>query len=597
MEFTGCWIRYGKQLQMPIIRICMTADSSLRHSPDSPPTGRGVRTPLDWLVVAIAVLILAPLAALAWVAWAGANTDAFAHLLATVLPRYALTSAALLALVICFVLLLGVGAGWIVAAYDFPGRRLLEVGMILPLSMPAFVLAYAYTDFLDTSGPLQSGLRELTGWSIGQYWFPSVRSLPGAALLLALALYPYVYMLARNAFAERSESLGEAARSLGVPASLVWFRVTWPVARPAVVAGMTLVSMETLADFGTVSFFAVDTFTSGIYRAWQGMGDRATAAMLSLALLCVVLLLLALERRQRGRMAFHARSARKAAVRRLSGWAGVLACMACAIPVVFGFVIPACLLIQAALTQSAGFDLRHLIWAGHSAMLSAFAVCLIVPMALCVSYAVRLTSTRWTAGLAAVAGAGYAVPGVVLGVGLLAVVGAADQWLAQIGGGSLLVGGTAIAVIYAYCVRFFAVAQQGLDASLKRISPSMDASARTLGARPLEMLRRVHWPMLRPSIATAALLVFVDCLKELPATLVLRPFNFDTLAVVAYQFASDERLAEAAAPSLAIVAVGLVPVLVLARSFRLIGSRSDQPATDRPNLISARPAEKAATTA
>jgi hypothetical protein len=181
MEFTGCWIRYGKQLQMPIIRICMTADSSLRHSPDSPPTGRGVRTPLDWLVVAIAVLILAPLAALAWVAWAGANTDAFAHLLATVLPRYALTSAALLALVICFVLLLGVGAGWIVAAYDFPGRRLLEIGMILPLSRPAFVLAYAYTDFLDTSGPLQSGLRELTGWSIGQYWFPSVRSLPGAA--------------------------------------------------------------------------------------------------------------------------------------------------------------------------------------------------------------------------------------------------------------------------------------------------------------------------------------------------------------------------------------------------------------------------------
>ncbi len=209
-------------------------------------------------------------------------------------------------------------------------------------------------------------------------------------------------------------------------------------------------------------------------------------------------------------------------------------------------------------------------------MLSAIAACLIVPMALCVSYAVRLTSTRWTAGLAAIAGAGYAVPGIVLGVGLLAVVGSADQLISRFGGGTFLLGGTIAAVTYAYCVRFFAVAQQGLDASLKRISPSMDASARTLGASPIEMLRRVHWPMLRPSVATAALLVFVDCLKELPATLVLRPFNFDTLAVVAYQFASDERLAEAAVPSLVIVLVGLLPVLVLARSFRLIGSRSDQ---------------------
>ena len=561
---------------MPIIRICMKPDSSLRDAVDSRPAGHGVRTPLDWLVVAIALFILAPLVALAWVAFSGANSDSITHLLDTVLPRYALTSAALLALVILFVLLLGVGAGWVVAAYDFPGRSLLEVCMILPLAMPAFVLAYAYTDFLDPSGPLQAGLRQMTGWSIGQYWFPTVRSLPGAAFLLALALYPYVYMLARNAFADRSESLGEAAQSLGVSGLQVWWRVAWPVARPAVVAGLVLVSMETLADFGTVSFFAVDTFTAGIYRAWQGMGDRSTAAMLSLALLIVVLSLLALERRQRGRMAFHARSARKAAVRRLSGWSGAMACVACSIPVLFGFVIPACLLIQAAITHSASLDLRHLIWAGNSAMLSAIAACLIVPMALCVSYAVRLTSTRWTAGLAAIAGAGYAVPGIVLGVGLLAVVGSADQLISRFGGGTFLLGGTIAAVTYAYCVRFFAVAQQGLDASLKRISPSMDASARTLGASPIEMLRRVHWPMLRPSVATAALLVFVDCLKELPATLVLRPFNFDTLAVVAYQFASDERLAEAAVPSLVIVLVGLLPVLVLARSFRLIGSRSDQ---------------------
>jgi iron(III) transport system permease protein len=461
-----------------------------------------------------------------------------------------------------------VGAGWLVAAYEFPGRRVLEVGMILPLAMPAFVLAYAYTDFLDTSGPLQGWLRAVTGWSIGEYWFPPVRSLTGAALFLSLALYPYVYMLARNAFAERGESLGEAARSLGLPAPLVWWRVTWPVARPAVVAGLTLVTMETLADFGTVNFFAVDTFSAGIYRAWQGLGDRSAAARLALVLLVAVLLLVWIERRQRGRMAFHGRSTRPARPRRLHGAAAWAATLACATPVVFGFVLPTILLVSAWWGQGGAFDARMLRWAANTALLSALAVLVVVPLALGLAYAVRQVSARWVGALATVAGAGYAVPGIVLGVGLLAVVGAIDRLAALWPGAGLLLGGTAVAVVYAYCVRFFAVAQHGLEASLKRISPSMDASARTLGAGPFEMLRRVHWPLLRPSIATAALLVFVDCLKELPATLVLRPFNFDTLAVVAYHFAADERLAEAALPSLAIVAVGLLPVTILARSFR-----------------------------
>ena len=479
-----------------------------------------------------------------------------------------MTSALLVLQVAIGVLLLGVGAGWLVAAYDFPGRRMLEVGMILPLAMPAFVLAYAYTDFLDTSGPLQSALRALTGWTIGSYWFPQVRSLPAAALFLSLALYPYVYMLARNAFAERSESLAEAARSLGLPAPLVWWRVTWPVARPAVVAGLTLVVMETLADFGTVNFFAVDTFSAGIYRAWQGLGDRSTAARLSLVLLAVVLLLVWVERRQRGRMAFHSRSARPARLRRLVGWRAAAATVACLMPVVFGFVLPGALLLVSWWGQGGALDSRLAGWALNTAMLSALAVVVIVPLALGLAYAARLVSARWIGTLAMVASAGYAVPGIVLGVGLLAVVGWIDGLAAMLPGTGLLLGGTAVAVVYAYCVRFFAVAQHGLEASLKRISPSMDASARTLGAGQFEMLWRVHWPLLRPSLATAALLVFVDCLKELPATLVLRPFNFDTLAVVAYNFAADERLAEAALPSLVIVLVGLLPVTVLARSFR-----------------------------
>lgn len=526
------------------------------------------RSPLVWLACCAAVLVIAPIAALVWIASQPTGLDALLHLASTVLPRYTFTTVLLVVQVALFVLLLGVGAGWLVAAYEFPGRRWLEVGMILPLAMPAFVLAYAYTDFLDTSGPLQSALRGLTGWSIGDYWFPPVRSVTGAALFLALALYPYVYMLARNAFAERSESLAEAARSLGTPAPWVWWRVTWPVARPAVAAGLTLVTMETLADFGTVSFFAVDTFSAGIYRAWQGLGDRTAAARLSLVLLVVVLALVWLERRQRGRMAFHSRTSRPARVRALDGVRGALACAACAIPVVAGFVLPSLLLARAWWLHGAQVDPRLLGWAWNTALLSGIAVAVVVPLALALAYAIRIVPGRAMATLASVASSGYALPGIVLGVGLLVVVGAVDRAAAAWPGAGLLLGGTAVAVVYAYCVRFFAVAQHGLDASLKRISPSMDASARTLGAGQFEVLRRVHWPLLRPSVATAALLVFVDCLKELPATLVLRPFDFDTLAVVAYQFASDERLAEAAVPSLLIVVVGLVPVTVLARSFR-----------------------------
>ena len=536
------------------------------------PAALGVKSPmrmspLVWFAVALALAIIAPLLALSGVALQPAPLDSLLHLVSTVLPRYAVTSVVLVVLVGALVLLLGVGAGWLVAAFEFPGRRFLEVGLILPLAMPAFVMAYAYTDFLDTSGSLQTWLRAVMGWQVGDYWFPQVRSLPAAALFLALALYPYVYMLARNAFAERSESLSDAARSLGLSAPEVWWRVSWPVARPAVAAGLALVTMETLADFGTVSFFAVDTFSAGIYRAWQGFGDRTGAARLSLLLVAVVLLLVWAERRQRGRMLFHARSSRPARVRPLSGLAGWSASAACALPCLFGFALPALLLARQWWVSAGQIDSRLVQWALNSALLSLSAVLIIVPMALAMAYAVRLHPSRWIRLLSGISGAGYALPGVVLGVGLLAVVGAIDQTLSA-GTTRFLIGGTAFAVVYAYCVRFFAVAQQGLDASLKRISPAMDASARTLGAGPFEVLRRVHWPLLKPSVASASLLVFVDCLKELPATLVLRPFNFDTLAVVAYQFAADERLVEAALPSLVIVLVGLLPVSILASGLR-----------------------------
>jgi len=506
-------------------------------------------------MTAAPILVLLTLAASPAGGW-----DTLGHLATTVLPSALVSSVLLAIIVLAVVLLAGVGCGWLVAACEFPGRRGLEWALVLPLSMPAFVIAYAYTDFLDTSGPLQSWLRAQTGWSVREYWFPDVRSLPGAGLCLGLALYPYVYMLARNAFAERSPSLAEAARSLGLPARATWWRVVWPVARPAVAAGCALVLMETLADFGTVSYFGIDTLTAAIYRSWQGLGDKVAAARLAFVLVMMVGLLVGVERRQRARMRFYARAIKPAPRTRLVGWRAWRALALGALPVVLGFVLPALLLLRAWVAAGAALDPRLTAWIGNSMLLAGLATLLILPVALMSAYAARLVRRRLVSAAVTLACAGYALPGVVIGVGLMAWVGAIDRML-----GMLVIGGTIAAVVYAYGVRFFSIAYQGVEAALARISPSMDQSARSLGHTPLEVLREVHWPLLKPSIAGAALLVFVDCLKELPATLVLRPFNFDTLAVSAYHFAADERLAEAALPSLLMVLAGLLPVLMLSR--------------------------------
>jgi iron(III) transport system permease protein len=516
-----------------------------------------------------ALAVAAPIIALIWLALApasGAEVDgSLAHLFGTVLPRYTLTTAKLALTVLAMVLLLGVGTGWLVAAYEFPGRRALSWMLVLPLATPAFVMAYAYTDFLASFGPLQSGLRRMTGWEVGEYWFPDIHSWPAAGVFLGLALYPYVYLLARAAFADRSVSLGEAARSLGMSRRRTWWRVTWPVARPAVVAGCALAMMETLADFGTVAYFAVDSFTAGIYRAWQGMGDRVGAARLAVMLLVLVLAMLALERGQRGRMQFYVRSPRPAPRRTLRGFAAWRATLVCTAPVVLGFFLPALLLAGAWIDNGGGWDARLPRWILNTAWLAACGVAVVVPVALVAAYSARVASSPTLRAALLFANTGYALPGIVLGVGLLILSGAFDRMLASLGMPAMLAGGSATAVVYAYAVRFFSVAYQGVESGLKRISPSMDHSARSLGRRPLEVLAEVHWPLMRRSVAAAALLVAIDCLKELPATLVLRPFDFDTLAVVAYQFASDERLAEAALPALLIVLVGVTPVLWLSR--------------------------------
>jgi iron(III) transport system permease protein len=501
--------------------------------------------------------------------------EAWRHIAATVLAAYVANTAILVALVACGVMSIGVLSAWLIASYRFPGARLLEWALVLPLAMPAYVMAYAYTDWLQFTGPVQSGLRTLTGWQARDYWFPEIRSLGGAAVVLALALYPYVYLIARTAFRDLPKSSLEAGRLAGHSAWGTFFRVALPLARPAIAAGTTLALMETLADFGTVSYFALEVFTTGIFKAWLAMGDRVAAAQLSSWLLGFVVLVLALERVSRGRAALHTSAAAKPAPQlRLRGGPAALATLACALPVVLGFLVPAAILLElAAADPQARWGARLAGLVFNSFTISGVTAIAAVLLALVMAYAARLSRSRVAQAANRVAALGYAMPGAVIAIGVLVPLARLDNWLAGLVEGltgapsGLLLTGTIAALVYACLVRFLAVALQTTEAGLARITPSMEDAARSLGASPAATLARVHAPLVARSLATAALLVFVDVMKELPATFALRPFNFDTLAVEAYHLAKDERLAEAAVPSLVIVLVGLVPLVALTRRY------------------------------
>ena len=501
--------------------------------------------------------------------------DAWRHIASTVLGAYVANTALLVALVACGVLSIGVLSAWLIASYRFPGARVLEWALVLPLAMPAYVMAYAYTDWLQFTGPVQSALRALTGWGPREYWFPEIRSLGGAAVVLALALYPYVYLIARTAFRDLPRSSLEAGRLAGHSAWGSFWRVALPLARPAIAAGTALALMETLADFGTVSYFALEVFTTGIFKAWLAMGDRVAAAQLSSCLLGFVVVLLALERASRGRAAFHATApAKPVPPQLLRGRAAALATLACALPVVLGFLVPAAILIGlAAGDPQARWGARLAGLVGNSFTVSGVTASAAVLLALVMAYAARLSRSRIALFANRVAALGYALPGAVIAIGVLVPLAQLDNWLAGrvealTGAPSgLLLTGSIAALVYACLVRFLAVALQTTEAGLARITPSMEDAARSLGASPAATLARVHAPLVARSLATAALLVFVDVMKELPATFALRPFNFDTLAVEAYHLAKDERLAEAAVPSLVIVAVGLVPLVLLSRRY------------------------------
>jgi len=528
------------------------------------------------LIIGIAVALLAglPVASVGLNLFAGGTSETWAHLSHTVLPEYIANSLWLCLGVGLGVGMVGVATAWLTAMHDFPGRRFFEWALVLPLAVPAYVMAYVYTDFLQFVGPVQSTLRDLFGWEFGDYWFPDIRTLPGAMAMFVCVLYPYVYLLARTAFLERASGMLEAARTLGMGPWRAFFMVSLPLARPAIVAGIALALMETLADYGTVAYFAVNTFTTGIYRAWFSLGDRTAAAQLAAMLLGFVLFLLMAERISRGRARYHNTTGRNRpmAGAQLRGVKGLAATLACAMPLFLGFVLPAVLLLKMALTDGdAQFGERFLILSRNSFLLAGTTACIGVLLALLLAYGARLSQTSFSAGLNRLVGLGYAVPGAVIAVGVLIPVTRLDHWLSGQwetwfghNPGLLLTGGIA-ALVYAYLVRFLAVALHTVESSLAKITPSMDDAARSLGLGQGETLRRVHTPLLRGSLLTAGLLVFVDVMKELPATLVMRPFNFDTLATQAYTLASDERLAEASTASLAIVLVGLLPLVLLSR--------------------------------
>jgi iron(III) transport system permease protein len=531
-------------------------------------------SPLLLVGVVVAVLAGLPVASVGLNIFAGGTSETWEHLSQTVLPEYILNSLWLCLGVGAGVAVVGVATAWLTAMHEFPGRRIFDWAMVLPLAMPAYVMAYVYTDFLQFVGPVQTALRETFGWEHGDYWFPDIRSLPGAMLMFVCVLYPYVYLLARTAFLERASGMLEAARTLGMGSWRAFFSVSLPLARPAIVAGVSLALMETLADYGTVAYFAVNTFTTGIYRAWFSLGDRIAAAQLAAMLLGFVLFLLMAERISRGRARYHNTTGRNRpmAGARLTGFRALLAVVACSLPLLLGFLLPAALLLKMALADGdAQFGERFVMLSRNSFVLAGTTAVIAVALALLMAYAARLSRSVVASGMNRLVGLGYAVPGAVIAVGVLIPVTRLDNWLAGqwehwfgSNPGLLLTGGIA-ALIYAYLVRFLAVALHTVESSLGKITPSMDDAARSLGLGQGQTLRRVHAPMLRGSLLTAGLLVFVDVMKELPATLVMRPFNFDTLATQAYTLASDERLAEASTASLAIVAVGLLPLIALSR--------------------------------
>lgn len=530
-----------------------------------------------WVVGAmvIALLVATPILAVIYIALFPSE-NIWPHLASTMLPRYLSNTFILMVGVGIGVTLIGVSAAWVVTMCQIPGKRFFEWALLLPMAVPAYIVAYVYTDLLEYAGPVQGLLRDWFGWqSARDYWFPDIRTKGGAIAVLSLTLYPYVYMLARAAFLSQSVCVLDAARVLGRGPWNAFISVALPLARPAIVVGVIIALMETLNDFGTIDFFAVHTLTAGIFNVWLGMGNAGGAAQIALTMLGVVMVLIGAERYSRRRQRFHDTTSRFQELPGYelgTGWSAV-ALTICTVPIVLGFVIPSLVL---AYYSVAYFDQS---WTGefvgfalNSLTVSGLATLMAVVCALFLAYAVRLHPGPVLRGAVRLASVGYAVPGAVLAIGVLipfaGLDNAVDAVMRDTFGIStgLLLSGTIFAMTFAYSVRFMAVSHGSIEAALAKVRPSMDDAARTLGETPMGTLRRIHFPMVRGGILAACVLVFVDSMKELPATLILRPFNFDTLATHVYQYAKDEMIEQAALGALAIVVAGVVPVIMLSRA-------------------------------
>ncbi|MTI09180.1 ABC transporter permease [Curvivirga aplysinae] len=537
------------------------------------------RNSLRWVVGAFAIagFVLLPVAAIIWLAF-NPEENIWPHLISTMLPRYVSNT---------LVLMLGVGLGtitggvmcaWFVTMCNFPGKRIFEWALLLPLAMPAYVVAYVYTDLLEYAGPVQTSLRYLFDWKLkSEYWFPDIRTHGGAIAMLSLVLYPYVYMLTRAAFLQQSVCVLEAGRVLGRSPWACFWSVALPLARPALVVGTALAMMETLNDFGTIDFFAVHTLTAGIFDVWLNMSNIGGAAQIALVMLLFVIGLLWIERASRKGQKYHSTTTRYKALPgyQLKGWHKYFAIVACSSPILFGFLIPAgTLAFYAARRFEESWTSEFFGYALNSLFLSSAAAILVIVVGVFMAYAVRLSGQKGLKTATRLASVGYAMPGAVLAIGVLIPFAGFDNFLDgqmrslfDVSTG-LLLSGTVIAIIFAYTVRFLTVGMGGVETGLAKVTPNMDDASRMLGEGPLGTLRRVHFPLIRGGLLGGAILVFVDSMKELPATLILRPFNYDTLATYVYQFASDELLEECALGALTIVIAGILPVILLSRSIR-----------------------------
>ncbi|MFT6989879.1 MAG: iron(III) transport system permease protein [Paraglaciecola sp.] len=539
-----------------------------------------------WFVgIAFGCFVLAAPIALVFVSIFFPQTEIWQHLYSTVLSDYILNSLALAFGVGALVIMIGTVLAWYIARYEFTGRKQLQWMILLPMAMPAYIIAYTYTGLLDFAGPIQTLLRDTFHWQYGDYYFPDIRSLPGAIIMLSLVLYPYVYMLARTAFSEQPASLEEVSRSLGVSQRKHFFKVVLPLARPAILMGAALAMMEAFADYGTVQYFGLSTFTTGIFRTWFGLGNGIAAAQLAAMLTSFVVLLLILEYLSRRKIRYYFQGQRAQQVNRqkLSGSKAFWVPFLCVIPVFFGFILPVLQLLNwASNTYSEQLTSEFWLLLWNSFYLAAIAAITAVTLALLFAYGKRLNPIKPIKSLVAMVNLGYAVPGTVIAIGAMISLSWLDikinmlteSWF-DISVG-LVFSGSLFALILVYSSRFLAVAMHNIDTGLARVKPSMDDAARSLGHKPLQILRTIHVPLMKTSVLSALLLVFVDVLKELPATLILRPFNFNTLAVRAFELASDERLMDAAFPALAIVSVGILPVILLTMLMDKPSSHSSQ---------------------